>query len=784
MMNERKPRIPACRDLVGRSIILVLFSACPRFGLAVEAKPCLLSLRPVGGLAVRLHVAAESGVRLIAGDEDAYTSPAPIELQIARLDGRAEWYQAGYSELTPSAVLARDSFMARGRITSGAGSVLEITDRWWAEPEEQLFGFKRTVAVVAAGPGDVAFNSRLRFIVPPERSIADYEVFVPGVWYRDNHGLKPTALAFHYTDRYIYIREDRLPLPLVVLRDPETQLALCLLHRNAYPATTMRDKGLKERVVDTGMQFGSLGVDNDPRPAATFVFPGTEGERTYIWGAKANAERKRTALRSHPVEPGVRHGYELAIRLAPATDFARTVRDSWRWAYGLYAPEILTVDTRKIYADSIDLLDRYWETSDDVPGFPFSVKVPSGEVYKRSYQMGFVGQQIPAAFFLIRHGLRMKNQALRAKGEAIVDFWASNSLTDFGMPRIWWDIAPWRRWRPCPTQIRSASDGMEGMLAAWRVMKQHGHDRPVWLDSCARFGDWLIETQNDDGSFFRAYDHDGAPVHRGRENTSHPVRFLCELFHATGAEKYRDCALRAGTYSWDHEHVTADYVGGTPDNPNVKDKEACLMALNAYMALLDVTGDEGWLEAARRAANFAETWQYCWHVPPLPGEPKRTFPEGRKTTGLSIIATGHSGCDTFMSYHSFAYYRLYLLSGDEHYLDFAKQLLHNTKQTLDWDGSLGYAHPALHIEAGTVAPIRGASVKVWLPWLTVSVLEPLAKFADVFGSMSIADIERLPDDRRQRLHRRFSLRRLSGSATRERNKGTERPAAADAESRR
>jgi len=96
-----------------------------------------------------------------------------------------------------------------------------------------------------------------------------------------------------------------------------------------------------------------------------------------------------------------------------------------------------------------------------------------------------------------------------------------------------------------------------------------------------------------------------------------------------------------------------------------------------------------------------------------------------------------------MAYYPFQYYRLYLATEDQHYHDLARMLLHNTKQTIDWDGSLGYAHPGLQTEAMTVSLRRGRSVRLWLPWLTVATIQPLVQLQHCFGSREIDEIEKL-----------------------------------------
>ena len=71
----------------------------------------------------------------------------------------------------------------------------------------------------------------------------------------------------------------------------------------------------------------------------------------------------------------------------------------------------------------------------------------------------------------------------------------------------------------------------------------------------------------------------------------------------------------AGDFCLHSVHESYAYVGGTPDNPNVMDKEAGMMALDAFLSLFDMTRDPRWLTAATQAAHYSETWVYCWGIP-------------------------------------------------------------------------------------------------------------------------------------------------------------------------
>jgi hypothetical protein len=445
--------------------------------------------------------------------------------------------------------------------------------------------------------------------------------------------------------------------------------------------------------------------------------------------------------RFHPVAQDVQHRYKVLVNLSEQDRFPLAMKQAWRLAYQNVTPAIVKADIPACYDASISLISDWSKITKGAPGLPFRLRLPDGVLEDAeyvSYQMGFVGQQLPLAYHLLRHGLINNEPDTRLKGEAMIDFWAANSPTPEGLPRTWFNTHPEPHWRTYNTYMRVASDGMVGALMAWDVMEKHGHSRPQWIAFCRGFGDWLVKHQNDDGSWFREYNWDGTPADQGKGNTTHPIRFLVDLSKATGSDEYRQAALKAGDFCWRHIHEAFSYVGGTVDNPNVTDKEAGFMAMDAFLALWDLTGRQRWLNAAAQAADFTETWVYCWHIPIPEEDTLATYPRSATTTGCSIIATGHSGADLFLAGAPFHYYRIYLGTGDAHYAEIARQLLHNTKQSMDIDGSLGYGHSGLCTEALTLAPShvgRGHGVNAWLPWLTYSMIEPIVRLEEAYGLM-------------------------------------------------
>lgn len=675
----------------------------------------------------------------------------PLAIDVVDAHGADTWLTDGYQ----SARLKGGDLSCAGTLQTPGGTQFHVSDTYHSLLHAGAFTMTRQVRITTPSVSDTGFGSRFCLSPGTPTAMADDDFFVPGLWYKNNAHVPPTALACRMDDQYYSFREDRLPLPLVTTRDKRTGATLTLAHIGGDPATFAGEDGLAH-ITDARMQFGALGVVNTDRPSPAFLFPGTEGERTYIGGGSRKSAR--WAYRSHPVQAGVMHSYQLLIQISRTPDFPAAVRQSWRVVYGLQNPPVVKADLAKVYRDGMHLLAAYTRLYNGVISVPFAATVPDGTVIDTSSEMGFVGQALPAAALLLKYGLETGSPEAVRHASAVVDFWAQNSMTPAGLPKTWYDIHPDGSFtfRNTPVFLRIASDGMDGVLRAWDVMRWHGRDKPQWLAFCRRYGDRLVQAQNSDGSWARAFDFSGHVVSPAKDATDQAIPFLVDPSLATGDTKYRAAALKAGEFCWAAVHQAYAYGGGTPDNPNVLDKEGGMMALAAFLSLHDISRDPRWLRAASQAAQYCETWVYCWNIPMPPSDPKVVYPRNRTTVGLSLIATGHSGADNYMAAAPFLYYRLALSTGDAHFRDTARMLLHDTKQMTDWDGTLGYRYPGLLTEVLGLPPLRGHGLTHWLPWLSAAILEPLARLQETFGSMDIDQIEALPKAQRMALNAQFA----------------------------
>jgi hypothetical protein len=275
--------------------------------------------------------------------------------------------------------------------------------------------------------------------------------------------------------------------------------------------------------------------------------------------------------------------------------------------------------------------------------------------------------------------------------------------------------------------IREPSEDIRTLIDVIRREKKMGREHPEWMAWCKQFGDWLVPQQRADGSFPRSWNA-GSGTAREESGTSSciPVPLLVKLSEETGDKKYLDCAIRAASYTWDTYGCRGIFIGGATDNPNVTDKEAGMLALEGYLILYENTKDPKWLECAKAAANFAESWIWIWNVP-MPADADEAnlgWKPGVSTIGVNGITARGSGVDQYMAWSVPAYAKMYKYTNDEHYLDVTRILLLNTKAMLAIPGrTYDLLGPGWQQENWSMGRNRGnGSHRSWLPWVSVNHL--------------------------------------------------------------
>jgi hypothetical protein len=709
----------------------------------------------------------DGGVEVLYNGGLLYFNKRPMYAFIKTVFSITEFYDAPYSEISES----NGKIAAKGILKTPTGAEFAFTDMY--EAAEKGFKISRS-AKVLKNVDDLGFATKIAFTMAASANIRDYNCFAPGNWYRQQEFTAPYVMGYDLDAEYFWRRETNYTLPLFAAQNKSSG-EMVMMSRWAADIT-MRDLNFvhSEQIVDREYAIGSIGMSKSEnktlnvlyygyevrKEIATktdglsidYVYPGTDGQlpRKDGYNIDYMVKSKTMSRMCHPMEEGFSHSYSIGLNFEHYDGFYPMMRGAWRTIYERLTEPVYKVDQELQYRNCMESLTKLTKQYGDSWGLPFSCQLPQMDVNSVSFQFGFVGQQPGIGYQLIRYGDMEKKSESYQKGLNIIDFWVRTSMTEIGAPMNCYNPAI-SSFEPLPFWIRMIADGLENILDAYVYMKKKGEDKTVWFEYLRKAADWLVKTQNADGSYYRAYNvNDGSMRMDSKANTISVVRFIIQFYLVTGDEKYKSTALKAGQWSYDNVYKNMEYRGSTCDNTDIIDNESGIYAMFGFLSLYDLTGEQKWLDALIGAADYTETWTYMWSFPVQVNWPNHPFTKN-SFSGQSPVTIGGGGGDMYMAACAYIYYRLYVITGDAHYRDYAEFIHNNTRQANDVDGSFGYALPGMSHEGGSFRDQVFTSHYHWLPWVTYVEVDPTSRLYDTFGAYDIAGAEKLsPAERAKR----------------------------------
>ncbi len=655
-------------------------------------------------------------------------------------------YSASYSKIAEKDF----GYLCSTTVSTKSGSKVFVEDAYYLTGG--TLALSRRTEVKSAKKEDVGFQTVYSFLDPSgSKSYNDFEYFIPAIIYKDTNDMTGNAIGAGLNVDKMYVKETRTGLPLAMLRSKATKNSLAIAHLNPKISVNGELGGGYNGAVNNKLQYGSIGYTIKQGVSVDFCYPSAEGPITYDNGAGWSKIY-------HTFETGTVQEYGISIVPSKEETFADTLTATYQKAYMAEKPAVtdqIIIDD--IYDYNIEIFnDNYKEFGSGAikaAGVPWTILLATGEPEAYTFQMGFVGQQTSVAHHLLTAGYQNNDPQMIEKGKTIVNFWTSPSIMRDKVPVVWWDPSDNESAgasRGYPSFLRCFVDGMDGVLDSYRIAQANGEDMTVWKDAVLKVADFLVTNQNQDGSYYRAYETNGSVCTRtddnryqgtSKLNTPVAVRFLVRIYELTGEEKYKEAALKAIDFSYNNLYLNKEkFVGGTPDNPNTVDKEASIYGMYCFNAAYMLTNDAKYLKASEYAAACAMSWVYAYDFA-CPASSVNAainpFSEEGRVIGFSLIATGHSAADNFSAYMYYEMFKLYIFTGNEFYLDAARLLQNNTKLSTDYNGKMGWKYRALGPEASNVCDFSYGTVGVWLPWSGNANIEPIANMRNTFGNGDI-----------------------------------------------
>ncbi len=538
-------------------------------------------------------------------------------------------------------------------------------------------------------------------LYPEEKpSFEELRYFAPPAVFDKNDLDEDGYEDYFHTQRLIY-RDDRFNYPLLMAYNEKEKEAFrleryALPKYDSIPERKKRKNGVLENVFLQKTDIGSMGVVGEKDKSVHFsaAYPFYEGDATiglYIvktvpFGAFWNMDE------GEELEISYRFSNELY------KDFHQACWGSISYIINEKKPQApsLPTDIETLIDWRLRSLNEYYveknsEEDKNCPaGFVLNCHPQDGKQLENIIQYGFTGQNIMNACNILRYGKEKGNPEYIRRALKIADFFVDKmqisesgifyNLYNVDMKKMnfWWTglllplayardgelknlMGPLYEYRKgvidCLTEIEGAylrcmNEDVTALFRLYRLEKKNGRSHENWMKAIEKYCEFLLNTQEADGGWRRAYDITGKPitepsiwfgntVYEQKSSTATSISLLVEMYECTKKEKYLQAAIKAGHFVKTYIIDRVRFNGGVHDSIYAKgqliDNESILYPMFGMLSLYEVTKDEEFLEGAVRAAHFHASWACLWNVP---------LPKDSTLARYGFNSIGMGACDT------------------------------------------------------------------------------------------------------------------------------------------
>jgi len=644
-------------------------------------------------------------------------------------------------------------YKAEATVTTANGSQFKVTDFY--KLVNGKLDITRDVEVLAADTNDKGYMVSLPVRTNTGITPTSLKWFAPSAWYGSDSDNFTDRSKFCFKGIESSFSVDAVGAPLLANYNTITGRGFTISDKTSGRRETITQDekpDVAKYLIDDRFNLPGLGMrkvtvsETDYTevfhtfPGYTKNFRGKYTEDTILW-------------RFIPVAVGSKKQTKIQINWKPYTDFNTSVKEVWRDAYNANKNFIVDrrYDTRNHFDTIAEMVDGAYDASDR-PQYSFEDSWPSSGFLVRNMELGEI---------MLKLGWEQNNTAYKDHARAVVAdqiFNGSgllNSLPDFGGD-------PW---------IRARCDSIRYALRAYREDYNHGVNHTDWWDKIVIAADEVLSKKNADGNLpYRINESDYT-----RNLGFMGVKLMVAMYNQTGDTKYKNAAIDMGNYSWNNGHNTMRFRNGIWDyggEPEEHDREAGYVALEAYTSLYQTTNDITWINRAKVAADYCETWQVIQDINMVPydttGSEKHQVTlhnETIKPFGESYINAGSNGVDGLAGGYVCDYYIIYQATGDTHYLDFARNVLYNQTILTNMDDKsavmsdkkkhlgAGFANEFLVISADTYDTALNTSTSrgrghdnnmQWLMYMQLIMVQRLKEYTG--GKMDLDSTIRTKDE--------------------------------------
>ncbi|SFN60827.1 hypothetical protein [Mycetocola miduiensis] len=578
------------------------------------------------------------------------------------------------------------------------GTVVSVTDLL-SVADDNAVRLDRRVTVVALGSGS-GLQVRLEGVSRTTGTTeSEWQYYLPCTLYNRNDGDGDGVEDYlgSYTQD---LRDDKNGALAALARSPKTGTAFSIA-RTTVPTfdTAISADDLRARSFVQSTDIGSLGLapGSDGSVTLRASYPFAE-ERSFSLDTAGTGWEAYAPLTAD-LEMNLSYEFRIEVGTPDLTEAIWALFEHQRQQLGTQRPSPdVSLDESVEYRQLLTQLNyRKWskdENEKEPAGYLVHFSPRSGEVRGSLIEFGFSGDQTLVAWAQLAYGYRTNVRLYQDRARSVIDFFVRHCQLENGFSQGIYDpihdrftywftgiLMPFqyaedeedvRRFvgrqmaealMPIARELREVEgnymrtmcESFYPILLAYELDAANGRTNDEWLTTGRRFGEFLLDAQAEDGSWFRAYEPSGDGLTspgawfgksyvEQKSGTIFPVPVLTMLHRLTGDERYLTAAEKAADFIIQNYVEPTVYMGGLNDTTHIKsvktDAVGVMFLMRSLLKAYEATSRRPYLDAAVKSAKILSSWVYLWDVP---------MPEGTLLAEAGFKSTGWAGCDVIAS---------------------------------------------------------------------------------------------------------------------------------------
>ena len=573
-------------------------------------------------------------------------------------------------------------YKASAIVTGGKGSQVQITD-YYAVGDCGV-DVTRTMQVLSVG-GEMGFTTEFPLLTQREEGISDSDWFNPSQFYvSGSHSFITTnarTAMSSTTGEFVISSNNASALVLSKFKNGYTTTMsdtshsqLVTTYEDTQDIVNSSDDSLviDEAITITGIVYGDYNdeIALTKQVKMSFCYPSHE----------VISSEGGTAWRMLPVSENLSRTISFKITVKADEDFYSMVENSWRDAYADMAVTDKRYDQQTVYTALLESMKRSY-TDDGVWGVP--MYMTNAEDYQ--YNSGFLYRNADIALLMYKAGLRQNNAVYIEQATKVL---ADQIATDKIDENIYWGTGLEIK----PIYYRTRYEGLATILDLYEFFKTNNihHTGVLSQENIKNYLLQKAELYKNETDVMGLIFYTKLWKYNEEFRVDYSQTAIRLLDKVALENKYFDGYFG----SVEHNDLNA-YIGVAED---------AMIILNAYLNAYEVTGATRYLDLAKNCATWLETFNLL-----SPMNLNLKGDDGSKAYNSSFIgnerflAYGYNfnntrhfilDCPTVSSAIDFE--KLYQITGDSHYLDFAQRLVYNSSIYVNMGDKVGLMDDTLN----------------------------------------------------------------------------------------